>query len=31
MTTLVEHGKALDGELTDFKGNLDKLKYEFII
>jgi len=26
MRKLVEHGKALDGELNDFKGKLDKLK-----
>ena len=31
MTTLVEHGKALNGKLTDFKGKLDKLKVGFKI
>jgi len=31
MTTLVEHGKALDGELNDFKGQLNKLQTEFKI
>jgi len=31
MATLVEHGKALDGELNDFKDKLNKLQTEFKI
>jgi len=31
MATLVEHGNALDGELNDFKGKLNKLQTEFKI
>jgi len=31
MATIVEHGKALDGEFNDFKGRLNKLQTEFKI
>jgi len=31
MATPVEHGKALNGELNDFKGKLNKLQTEFKI
>jgi len=31
MATLVDHGKALDGELNAFKDKLNKLQDEFKI
>jgi len=31
IATLVDNGKALDEKLTEFKSQLDKLKFEFVI